>query len=673
MIINDIQKKLTKLREQIRTYDYYYYVLDDPLVPDAEYDRCFKGLQQLEQESPQLITPDSPTQRVGGEPSESFEPLSHRQAMLSLGNVFSDDELHAFMKRVASGLECSAAELIFTCEPKLDGLAVNLIYEDGMLTGAATRGDGAVGENITANIKTIATVPLHLLTPAPPTFLEVRGEVYMPKAGFIAMNDRARAADEKIFANPRNAAAGSLRQLNPAITARRPLAMYCYGIGAYEGDRALPDSHFEQLTWLRSIGFRISPENKLVKGMQGCLDYYHDIEQRRDSLPYEIDGVVYKINSINLQKQLGFVARAPRFACAHKYPAHEEMTEILAVDFQVGRTGALTPVARLKPVLVSGVIVSNATLHNMDEIQRKDIHIGDTVVIRRAGDVIPEVVGVVVEKRPAKVIAIKLPLHCPVCGAEVVREEHEAVARCIGGLFCKAQLKRIIWHFASRRAMAIDGLGDALIEQLVDHGLIQDVADLYCLTLEELTTLPHIGIKSAQNLLDAIAQSKTTIFKRFIYALGIREIGEVSAGILAAEFEDIEALKAATFEQLILLHDIGPVGAYHVIHFLAQDHNRLVIDKLLEGGVHWPVIEKQVLNTQHPLYGKIIVLTGTMATMGRDEAKARIETIGGKVTGSVSAKTDYVVAGDNAGSKYDKAVQLGVSILSEDEFINMLG
>ncbi|OGV41884.1 MAG: DNA ligase (NAD(+)) LigA, partial [Legionellales bacterium RIFCSPHIGHO2_12_FULL_42_9] len=568
MIINDIQKKMKALREKIRIYDYHYYVLDSPLVPDAEYDRCFKSLQQLEQSSPQFITPDSPTQRVGGEPLDAFFPLSHRQAMLSLGNVFSLDELHAFMKRVAGGINYPITDLIFTCEPKLDGLAVNLIYEEGVLTGAATRGDGAVGENITANIKTIATVPLRLLSLVPPAFLEVRGEVYMPKAGFQAMNERARATDEKIFANPRNAAAGSLRQLNPAITAKRPLAMYCYGIGAYEGDAVLPDSHFEQLTWLRSMGFRISPENKRVQGMQACLTYYHDIEQRRDSLPYEIDGVVYKLDSIVLQKQLGFVARAPRFACAHKYPAREEMTEILAVDFQVGRTGALTPVARLKPVLVSGVMVSNATLHNMDEITRKDIHIGDTVVIRRAGDVIPEVVAVVLEKRPSGVAAIQLPSYCPVCGAEVVRAEHEVVARCIGGLFCNAQLKRIIWHFASRRAMTIDGLGDALVEQLVGHGLVNDVSDLYHLTLDELTTLPHMGIKSAQNLLDAIAQSKATTFKRFIYALGIREIGEVSAGILAVEFLTIEALKTATFDQLILLHDIGPVGAYHVIHFL---------------------------------------------------------------------------------------------------------
>lgn len=672
MIINDIQNQITGLRNKIRKYDHHYYVLDNPLVPDAEYDRCFKQLQELEHDSPHLITWDSPTQRVGATASKAFEPFTHRQPMLSLGNVFSEKELQAFMKRVAANLDCSAEELMFTCEPKLDGLAVNLVYEHGELTGAATRGDGAVGENITANIKTIATVPLRLLSSSPPAFLEVRGEVYMPKAGFVAMNERACAKNEKVFANPRNAAAGSLRQLNPSVTAQRPLAIYFYGIGAYEGSHPLPDSHFDQLAWLKSLGFRTSPENKRVQGMCGCLEYYDEIHQRREALPYEIDGVVYKLDRISWQNKLGFVARAPRFACAHKYPALEEMTEILAVDFQVGRTGALTPVARLKPVLVSGVIVSNVTLHNMDEIQRKDIHIGDTVVIRRAGDVIPELVAVITEKRPHDAKSIELPPHCPVCGAEVVREEHEAVARCVGGLFCQAQLKRMIWHFASRRAMAIDGLGDALIEQLVDYGLIQDVADLYDLTLEALMILPHRGIKSAQNLLDALSQSKTTTLKRFIYALGIREIGEVSAGILAAEFASIDKLKQATYEQLIALRDIGPVGAYHVTHFLAQPHNELVLNKLLASGIHWPAVEKTALNTQHPFYSKVIVLTGTMASMGRDEAKTRLEALGAKITGSVSAKTDYVIAGENSGSKYDKALQLGIRVLFEEEFLTLL-
>ncbi len=671
MNTNSVQDEINTLRKKIRLYDYHYYVQDDPLVPDAEYDRNFKALQQLEDAYPQYITPDSPTQRVAGSASTTFLPFNHRQPMLSLSNVFSEDELQAFMRRVALRLDGSDKELIFTCEPKLDGLAVNLVYESGVLVAAATRGDGAVGETITANIKTIPTVPLHLLTSTPPAFLEVRGEVYMPKAGFMALNQRAQQHQEKEFANPRNAAAGSLRQLNPEVTAKRPLAMYCYGIGVCEGAE-LPDSHFAQLAWLSSLGFRISPENKRVQGMQGCLDYYHAIQTRRDELPYEIDGVVYKVDGIALQQDLGFVARAPRFAVAHKFPAREELTEIVAVDFQVGRTGALTPVARLKPVLVSGVMVSNATLHNMDEIARKDIHIGDTVVVRRAGDVIPEVASVIKDKRPPTAKAIELPKVCPVCGAEVVREAHEAVARCAGGLFCQAQLKRIIWHFASRRAMAIEGLGDAVIEQLVDNRLIDDVSDLYRLTLADIATLPHKGNKSAHNILDAINHSKQTTFKRFIYALGIREIGEVSAGTLASEFLDMQSLQAATFDDLIALQDIGPVGAYHVIHFLAQPHNQLVIEKLLAAGVHWPVVEKPLLNTQHPFYGKVLVLTGTMASMGREDAKARLESLGAKVSGSVSTKTDYVIAGENAGSKYDKAIQLGVSVLSEADFLSRL-
>lgn len=670
---NDIQSTLSALRDQIRIYDHHYYVLDDPLVPDSEYDRCYKRLQQLEEEYPQLVTKDSPTQRVGGAPSEAFMPLAHQQPMLSLSNVFTEAELSAFMKRVSDRTNCPSAQLVFTCETKLDGLAVNLIYEQGILTAAATRGDGAVGENITANIKTIPSIPLRLLGDTPPKMLEVRGEVYMPKAGFIELNARARESDEKTFANPRNAAAGSLRQLNPEITAQRPLAMYCYGIGFYEGATALPDSHFEQLLWLKTLGFRVSPENRRVQGMHECLRYYEEIYRRRDDLPYEIDGVVYKVDSIALQKKLGFVARAPRFACAHKYPAREEITEVLSVDFQVGRTGALTPVARLKPVSVSGVMVSNATLHNMDEIQRKGIHIGDKVVVRRAGDVIPEVVAVLKDQRPIDVVAIQMPLTCPVCGSDVIREPHESVARCIGGLFCPAQLKRMIWHFASRRAMAIDGLGDVLIEQLVENKLVQNVADLYRLDGEQVAKLPHMGGKSAQKLLDAISQSKATMFKRFIYALGIREIGEVSAGILAEAFKTIPALKEATFEQLTALHDIGPIGAYHVLHFFAQAHNEEVINALLMKGVHWPVAEQQVVNAEHPFYGKVFVLTGTMSSMGREEAKELLLALGAKVSSSVSAKTDYVIAGENPGSKYDKALQLGVRILSEGEFAAGLG
>lgn len=668
---NAALEQIRNLQDQIRVYDYHYYVLDDPLVPDAEYDRCFKTLQALENKYPQFLSDDSPTQRVGVTPATALEPIAHRQPMLSLANVFSSQELQAFIKRVADKLGCDEQGLLFACEPKLDGLAVNLTYEAGFLTQAATRGDGAVGENIINNIKTIAAVPLKLLTKQVPDLIEVRGEVYIPKAEFEAFNEQARKHGEKTFANPRNAAAGSLRQLNPAITARRPLAIYCYGVGACEGFN-LPDSHLEQLDLLRTMGFRVSSETRPAQGLEGCMAYYESMQARRQSLPFEIDGVVYKINSSVLQKKLGYVSRAPRFACAHKFPASEELTTLLAVDFQVGRTGALTPVARLQPVSVGGVTVSNATLHNMDEIERKDIRIGDVVIIRRAGDVIPEVVSVVAEKRPEQTQPIHMPQHCPVCGADVVKEEGEAVARCIGGLFCKAQLKRMVWHFASRKAMAIDGLGEVLIDQLVDVHLLNDVSDLYGLTQDDLVSLPRMGKKSADNLLGAIEQSKKTTLQRFIYALGIREVGESSAHTLAANFSSIDSLKQASQEELMALKDIGPVVAAHIVHFFAQAHNLEVINKLLSYGVYWPVIEAQSVDKQHCFYGKTIVLTGSLASMSREDAKATLLAVGAKVTGSVSAKTDYVVAGNDPGSKYTKAVELGVRVLSEEEFLAIL-
>lgn len=671
MTLKKISEQIDELRALIRQYDHHYYNLDEPLVSDSEYDRCFKKLQQFEADYPHYLTADSPTQRVGGSASATFSPVAHRQPLRSLGNVFTEVELHAFMKRVSDRLDCAEEEIIWTCEPKLDGLAVNLTYEQGQLIHAATRGDGQVGEDITANIKTLSAVPLKLLASTPPAYVEVRGEVYMPKAAFLLLNERALSLGEKIFANPRNAAAGSLRQLNPAITASRSLTIYCYGVGAYEG-KDLPDSHFSQLAWLRDWGFRVSPENQQVQGTQGCLHYYQRMQQRRDSLAYEIDGVVYKLDSIPAQQLLGFVARAPRFACAHKYPAHEEMTEIIAVDFQVGRTGALTPVARLKPVNVAGVTVRNATLHNMDEIKRKDIHIGDTVIIRRAGDVIPEVMSVVLTQRPSTVQIIMLPLHCPVCQADVIKEDNEAVARCTGGLFCQAQLKRMIWHFASRKAMAIDGLGKILIAQLVDIGMVSDVADLFALNLAEVAALPRMGIKSAENLLQAIEYSKETTLQRFLYALGIREVGEVSAEVLAAQFADISALKQATVEQLQALKDIGPIVADHIVHFFAQEHNCLVIDKLINFGIHWPRPLQQTFDLNHDFFGKIVVLTGTLQSMGREEAKKYLQAFGAKVTNSVSVKTDYLVAGEEAGSKLAKAEQLGVKILNEHEFLHLI-
>lgn len=668
---NEVKQQILTLQDKIRLYDYHYYVLDAPLVPDVEYDRCYRALQELEAQYPEFISGDSPTQRVGGTASDAFMAVAHRQLMLSLSNVFSDQELQAFIKRATDKLDEPNQQLVFTCEPKLDGLAVNITYEKGVLVQAATRGDGANGENITANIKTIASVPLKLRTDNPPAIIEIRGEVYMPKKGFDAYNDKARALGEKTFANPRNAAAGSLRQLNPAITANRPLDIYCYGIGACEGYK-LPDSHMEQLALLRSFGFRVSSETQQVLGIEGCLDYYHRMLAKRNQLPFEIDGVVYKIDSIRLQQQLGFISRAPRFACAHKFPASEEMTELLAVDFQVGRTGALTPVARLSPVSVGGVTVSNATLHNMDEISRKDIQIGDTVIIRRAGDVIPEVVSVVMEKRPSTTQPIALPSQCPVCGSEVFREEGEAVARCVGGLFCKAQLKRMMWHFASRKAMHIDGLGSVLIEQLVDEGLIHHLSDLYELDLETLTKLERMGKKSAENLLKALEHSKKTTFARFIYALGIREIGESSARILGEHFSDIEAIQLATLEDLMRLPDIGPVGASNIVHFFAQAHNLEVIHRLLALGIYWPKEEKTQINPESPFFGKIVVLTGTLNTMGREEAKVTLLARGAKVSGSVSSKTDFVVAGSDAGSKLDKALELGIRVLNEEELIGML-
>ncbi|KTD48300.1 NAD-dependent DNA ligase LigA [Legionella quateirensis] len=668
---DEIKEQIKTLRDLIQTYDHHYYVLDEPLVPDVEYDRNFRTLQQLEAEYPQFLTPDSPTQRVSGTPADAFMPVSHKQPMLSLSNVFTDEELQAFIKRATDKLDEPDQQLIFTCEPKLDGLAVNMTYEHGVLTHAATRGDGATGENITANIKTISSVPLKLRTANPPRLIEIRGEVYIPKAGFEAYNKKARETGEKTFVNPRNAAAGSLRQLNPAVTASRPLAIYCYGIGACEGYK-LPDSHWEQLQLLKAFGFRVSAESKKEIGMDGCLEYYHRMLEKRQQLPFEIDGVVYKIDSIPLQQQLGFVSRAPRFACAHKFPASEEMTQLLAVDFQVGRTGALTPVARLVPVSVGGVTVSNATLHNMDEIARKDIRIGDTVIVRRAGDVIPEVVSVVLAKRPALTEAIVLPAHCPVCGSDVVREEGEAIARCIGGLFCKAQLKRMMWHFASRKAMYIEGLGSVLIEQLVDEGLVRHLADLYELDLPTLANLPRMGEKSAQNLLLALEQSKNTTFNRFLYALGIREIGESSARVLAEHYSDISMIQSASVDELMSLHDIGPVGASYIVHFFAQPHNLEVINRLLELGVHWPKTEKKQINQDNPFFGKTVVLTGTLESMGREEAKAQLLTMGAKVSGSVSAKTDYVIAGSEAGSKLIKANELGVRVLDEEEFKEML-
>jgi DNA ligase (NAD+) len=668
----DVLEQFEKIRTQIRRYDYAYYILDEPLVPDSVYDNIFKTLQALEAEHPEQITPDSPTQRVGAAPATALKPIAHAKPMLSLSNVFLEDDLKRFIKRLSDELEQDPDTLTFACEPKLDGLAVNLTYEAGILVHAATRGDGVVGEDITQNIKTIGSIPLKLMTKNHPSTLEVRGEVFMTKAGFEALNQTARQAGTKTFANPRNAAAGSLRQLDSSITAKRPLAFYCYGIGKSSDDFKWPDSHIKQLDYLKQAGFPVPKETILKTGLSGCLDYYNHLGETREELPFEVDGVVYKIDSIAAQNRLGFIARAPRFACAHKFPAQEAITTLLSVDFQVGRTGALTPVARLKPVSVAGVTVSNATLHNMDEIIRKDVRIHDEVIIRRAGDVIPEVVSVVLDNRPAHTEAILLPATCPVCDAEVLRLPGEAVARCTGGLFCKAQLKREIWHFSSRKALDIDGLGQGLIDQLVDADLLEDVSSLYALDMEAVKDLPRMGLKSAENLIQSLETSKKTTFARFLYALGISSIGEASARALTEAFPTLDLLKAASEEALMGLQDIGPVAAEAITHFFTQPHNQSVINKLIEYGIHWPVEQAKIVDETHAFYGKIFVLTGTLEHMSRDEAKAKLQALGARVSGSVSRKTDAVIAGRDPGSKVTKAESLGVKILSEDDLLASL-
>ncbi len=671
------EQRAAELREQIDLHNYRYYVLDDPLVPDAEYDRLMRELQALEAAHPELVVPESPTQRVGAKPAQGFGEVHHAIPMLSLDNCFSDDELLAFDRRVRDRLGRDGP-VDYVAEPKLDGLAVSLRYEDGVLVQGATRGDGSTGEDITQNVRTVHSIPLRLRGADLPRVLEVRGEVFMPKAGFEKLNRLAGERGEKTFVNPRNAAAGSLRQLDPSVTASRPLEFFCYGWGEIEGAE-LPAKHSDMLKRLRDWGVRVSPEARVVSGAQGCLDYYRDIGERRADLPYEIDGVVYKVDSRDQQQTLGFVSRAPRWAIAHKFPAQEELTRVLDIEFQVGRTGALTPVARLEPVFVGGVTVSNATLHNMDEIERKDVRIGDTVIVRRAGDVIPEIVAVMAERRPDDARSIEMPATCPVCGSEVVRAEGEAVARCSGGLICSAQRKESIRHFASRRAMDIEGLGDKLVDQLVELGMIDHVDDIYRLQAERLAAIERMGEKSAANLIEAIERSKDTSLARFLFALGIREVGEATARGLAAHFCTLQALQEAALEdlrseddpeikakdlypRLQAVADVGPAVAAHVCHFFAEKRNEEVIRKLREAGVHWPEAKPQ---GEGPLKGSTYVLTGTLEHRTRDEAKAALEALGARVSGSVSKKTTAVIAGRDAGSKLDKAEKLGVEILDE--------
>ena len=662
-----LQQQIDTLRHDLRRYEYEYHVLDNPTIPDAEYDRLFHQLKALEAAHPELITADSPTQRVGAKPLSGFAQIRHEIPMLSLDNAFSDEEFYAFVKRIEDRLICLPEPLTFCCEPKLDGLAVSILYVNGVLTQAATRGDGTTGEDITANIRTIRNIPLQLLMDNPPARLEVRGEVFMPHAGFERLNQLALEKGEKTFANPRNAAAGSLRQLDPKITSKRPLVLNAYSIGIAEGVD-LPNTHYDRLQWLKSIGIPVNPEIRLCNGTDEVLDFYRDIQNKRSSLGYDIDGTVLKINDIALQEKLGFISKAPRWAIAYKFPAQEELTRLNDVEFQVGRTGAITPVAKLEPVFVAGVTVSNATLHNGDEIERLDIAIGDTVVIRRAGDVIPQIIGVLHDRRPADARPIIFPKTCPVCDSAIVRIEGEAVARCTGGLFCAAQRKEALKHFVSRKAMDIDGVGGKLIEQLVDRELVHTPADLFKLDLTTLTRLERMGAKSAENALASLEKAKNTTLARFIFALGIREVGEATALNLANHFKTLEALQNADLEALQQVPDVGEVVANRILAFWHEPHNVAVVNDLIAQGVHWETVETKEV-TENRFKGKTVVLTGTLTQMGRNEAKALLQDMGAKVSGSVSAKTDFVIAGDAAGSKLTKAQELGVTVLTEEEFL----
>jgi len=661
--------RAAELRAQIAQHDYRYYVLDDPLIPDAEYDRLMLELRALESAQPELITPDSPTQRVSGTPGGSFGEVVHQVAMLSLDNAFSEEDVQAFDRRVHERLGVTG-DLDYVAEPKLDGLAVTVIYREGLLAQAATRGDGLTGENVTPNVRTIRAVPQRLRPPAPP-LLEARGEIFMPLAGFERMNREARERGEKVFVNPRNAAAGSLRQLDARITASRPLTAFFYGLGALEG-AAPPARQSELLEWLRRLGLPTSRDARTVRGVAGCLGYYRELGERRSSLPYQIDGVVYKLDDRADQERLGFVSRAPRWAIAHKFAPDEALTVVRDIEFQVGRTGALTPVARLAPVFVSGVTVSNVTLHNIDEVHRKDVRVGDTVVVRRAGDVIPEVVSVVPDRRREDARPVQLPERCPVCGSRVLRVEGEAVARCTGGFTCSAQRQEALRHFASRRALDIEGLGERMIEQLVERDQVKSPADLYALTLPQLAQLERMGEKSAANLLAAIEKSKQTTLPRLLYGLGIRDVGEATALALARHFGSLERLMSADERTIQQVPDVGPVVAAHIAAFFASEEHLRVIKALRDKGVTWPDLEPAPRSTGS-LTGRTFVITGTLSSMTREQAQEALTARGAKVTASVSKKTSYIVAGGEAGSKLARAEELGVPVLDEQQFLDLLG
>jgi DNA ligase (NAD+) len=659
------RERARELHVQLHEHNYRYYTKDDPLITDAEYDQLLRELQSLEAQFPELISADSPTQRVGAAPLKGFGEVRHEVRMLSLDNAMTDDKLADFDRRVCKDLEIDEVE--YAAEPKLDGLAVSLLYQDGRLVRAATRGDGETGEDITQNIRTLNSVPLRLVGEDVPETLEVRGEVYISHAGFEELKQQAEANGQKPPVNPRNAAAGSLRQLDPGITAQRPLEMFCYGTGKVTGG-SLAATHTGTLNQLKAWRLPVYEDVKCVSGLAGCRGYFDHYERLRDDLPFDIDGVVFKVNRLDQQQRMGSTRRAPSWAIARKFKPEESETMVLGIDIQVGRTGALTPVARLEPVFVGGVTVTNATLHNEDEIQRKDVRAGDHVIVRRAGDVIPEVARVVIEKRNKGAAKFHMPMHCPVCGSQVTRTEGEAVARCSAGLFCAAQRKEAIKHFASRRAMDIEGLGDKLVEQLVDEALIADVSDLYGLAVDEVAGLDRMAMKSAANLVAALDKSRTTTLGRFVFSLGIRGVGEATAQLVAQQFGELEPLMAADVEALETIHDIGPIVAQHIVEFFAEQHNRDVIGKLRAAGVNWPAVERP---RQQPLAGKVFVLTGTLS-MPRQQLKDRLQALGAKVTGSVSRKTDYVVAGENPGSKQEKAIKLGVEVLDEAGCIKLI-
>ncbi len=664
-----IKKKIENLRNVINEHNYRYFIQDNPTISDAEFDRLFRELRSLEEKYPEFITTDSPTTRVGAPPQKEFNNVKHMQPMLSLNDVFDEDEFKAFDKRVRDRLD-SDDKIEYACEPKFDGVAVSLLYEAGKLTRAATRGDGTTGEDITNNIRTIKSVPLKLRGDDYPQKIEVRSEVYMPIKKFEEYNKKAEKRDERTFANPRNAAAGSVRQLDSSVTAKRPLDIFCHGVG-YVSENNFPDQQDAIIKQLNKWGLKTVKDVTVAKDIDACLKYYNDMLNKRDKLAYEIDGVVFKVNSIALQEKLGHVSRAPRWAIAFKFPAHEEMTTVNAVDFQVGRTGTLTPVARLEPVQVGGVTVSNATLHNMDEIERKDIRIHDKVIVRRAGDVIPEVVSVIKEKRPNNTQPIKLPNKCPVCDSDVVRVEGEAAARCSGGLFCAAQRKEALKHFAARKAMDIDGLGEKLIDQLVDLGKVKTLDQLYDLDKEDLVSLERMGAKSAENLLTALDKSKKTSLAKFLFAIGIREVGEATARSLVNHFKDFDKIRHADSEQLQQVTDVGPVVAENIVTFFKQRHNEEVIEALLSHGIEWPK-PKQTAKHKQTLAGKTFVLTGALEKYTRDEAAEQLRARGADVTSSVSKNTDYVVAGESPGSKLTKAEKLGVTVIDEAKFLALL-